>query len=214
MAPYAVSNDVNTSRLLLRVNDIERATRFCQEILKFRVIVYGPDLGLQAAFLTGAPHQHFLLTLWNRPDRAHSATAPGLPYVAICYPSGWSFATAVRLAQRGGCEIMASWIREGASAVRLKDPDGHIIQFVFDRRRDRELRHRVEETPDTRGPVATAVSRHSRRDDFCNVRQFRGLWRDDGGSGPVNGGRAFAFFEHSADPARAHRGFGRSRAAK
>jgi catechol-2,3-dioxygenase len=139
METSAVSTDVNISRVLLRVSNIERATRFCHEVLGLRVVVYGPDFGLQAAFLAAGARQHFLLTTWDRPEKPRPSTAIGLPHVAMCYPTAWSFAAAVRLARRAGSEIIASWIRDGRSAIRLKDPDGNIIQLSYERRPGREF---------------------------------------------------------------------------
>src|SRR5262245_62246823 len=71
----AVSIEVNVRRVLLRVSNIERATRFCRDVLGLRVVVYGPDFGLQAAFLTGGPRHHFLLTTWNGSQKSKTTEA-------------------------------------------------------------------------------------------------------------------------------------------
>ena len=161
MTPYAVSTDVNTTRALLRVSDIERAIRFCRDVLGLRVVVYGPDFGLKAAFLTAGARQHYLVTTWDRPDSPLASDITGVPHVVICYPTACSFATAVRFAQRAGCEIVASWIRDGASAIRLKDPDGRTIQLSYDRRRREFLDHDGESlhSQDQESSAATQAHR-------------------------------------------------------
>ena len=156
MDTSAVPTDVSTSRVLLRVSNLEQATRFCHEVLGLRVVVYGPDFGLQAAFLAAGTRQHFLLTTWDRPEKPRVSTATGPPRVAICFPTAWSIAAAVRLAQRAGSEIIASWIRDGASAIRLKDPVGNIIQLFYERRPHEEFSDHYREALHNRDRASSA----------------------------------------------------------
>ena len=66
MTPHPASTDADSSSVILRVSSIERATRFSlRDVLGFRVVVYGPDLGLQAAFLAAGVRQQFLLTTYQ-----------------------------------------------------------------------------------------------------------------------------------------------------
>jgi catechol 2,3-dioxygenase-like lactoylglutathione lyase family enzyme len=132
MTPQPASTEVDSSSVLLRVSSIERATRFCQDVLGFRVVVYGPDLGLQAACLSAGVRQRFLLTTWDSPDDADRSAAPGDPYVSLCYPSASSFSRAVRRALLSDCEIVACWVRNGAAGVAVRGPTGTIVRLLCD----------------------------------------------------------------------------------
>jgi catechol-2,3-dioxygenase len=132
MTPHIASTEVDSTSVLLRVSNIERATRFCHDVLGFRVVVYGPDLGLQAAFLSAGVRQQFLLTTWDSPGRPNRSEAPGDPHVSICYPTASSFSRAVRRALLSDCEIVASWVHDGAAAVGVREPNGSIARLLCD----------------------------------------------------------------------------------
>jgi catechol-2,3-dioxygenase len=134
----AVSIEVKVRRVLLRVSHIERATRFCRDVLGLRVVVYGPDHGLQAAFLRAGRH-YFLLTTWDRPQEPQTTQAAGRAYVAICYPTHRSFAAAIRLGQRAGCDVAAAWVQGHVQAVTLIDPDGNAVRLSYRARRPGEF---------------------------------------------------------------------------
>jgi catechol 2,3-dioxygenase len=131
----AVSIEVNVRRVLLRVTNIERATRFCRDVLGLRVVVYGPDLGLQAAFLRGGRRHHFLLTTWDGPQEPQTTQATGRAHVAICYPTDRSFAVAIRLAHRAGCEVAAAWVQDDVQVITLNDPEGNAVRLSYRARR-------------------------------------------------------------------------------
>ena len=132
MTPHIASTEVDSTSVLLRVSNIERATRFCHDVLGFRVVVYGPDLGLQAACLSAGVRQQFLLTTCDSPGQPNRFEAPGDPHVSICYPTASSFSRAVRQALLSDCEIVATWVRDGAAAVGVREPNGSIARLLFD----------------------------------------------------------------------------------
>jgi catechol 2,3-dioxygenase len=135
----AVSIEVDVTRVLLRVSNIERATRFFRDVLGLQVEVYGPDFGLQAAFLTGGPRHHFLLTTWDGPQRPQTTQTTGRAYVAICYPTDRLFAAAIRHAQRAGCEVVAAWVHDDVQTITFNDFDGNAVRLSYDTRRRGEF---------------------------------------------------------------------------
>jgi hypothetical protein len=76
--------------------------------------------------------QQFLLTTCDSPDHPNRSESPGDPYVSICYPTASSFSKAVRRALLSDCEIVASWVRNGAAAVGLREPNGSIARLLCD----------------------------------------------------------------------------------
>ena len=132
MTPHPASTETDGRSVLLRVSSIERATRFCQDVLGFRVVVYGPDLGLQAAFLAAGVRQQFLLTTCDSPDHPDRSESPDTPYVSICYPTASSFSRAVRRALLSDCEIVGSSVRDGAAAVGVREPNGSLARLLCD----------------------------------------------------------------------------------
>jgi catechol-2,3-dioxygenase len=132
MTPQIASTEVDSTSVLLRVSSIERATRFCHDVLGFRVVVYGPDLGLQAALLSAGVRQQFLLTTCDSPGQPNRSEAPGDAHVSICYPTASSFSRAVRRALLSDCEIVASWVRDRSAAIGVREPNGSIARLLCD----------------------------------------------------------------------------------
>jgi catechol-2,3-dioxygenase len=132
MTPQPATTEVESSSVLLRVSSIERATRFCHDVLGFRVVVYGPDLGLQAACLSAGVRQQFLLTTCDSPGYPNRSEPAGAPHVSICYPTASSLWRAVRRALLSDCEIVASWVRDGAAAVAVREPNGTVARLLCD----------------------------------------------------------------------------------
>ena len=165
MTPHPAWTEADSSSVLLRVSSIERATRFCQDVLGFRVVVYGPDLGLQAAFLAAGVRQQFLLTTCDSPDHPDRSESPDTPYVSICYPTASSFSRAVRRALLSDCEIVGSSVRNGAAAVGVREPNGSLARLLCDQplagtgqaARKRVTRRR------SRGPSRRAAARRVQR---------------------------------------------------
>ena len=165
MTPHIASTEVDSTSVLLRVSSIERATRFCHDVLGFRVVVYGPDLGLQAAFLSAGVRQQFLLTTCDSPGHPNRSEAPGDPHVSICYPTASSFSRAVRRALLSDCEIVASWVRDGAAAVGVREPNGSIARLLCDQSlagTSQPARGRVAPRPSRGPPPARRSSRRTK----------------------------------------------------
>ena len=123
----------------LRVADLERATAFYRDLLGFGVTAYGPDFGLQAAFLAaGDYHHHIGLNTWlseggTPPPPGHT----GLHHLAIVYPDRGELARAVRRLLDRGYPLDGAEDHGGTVSVYLRDPDGNGIELYYDRPRPR-----------------------------------------------------------------------------
>jgi catechol 2,3-dioxygenase-like lactoylglutathione lyase family enzyme len=168
MTPHIASTEVDSPSVLLRVSSIERATRFCHDVLGFRVVVYGPDLGLQAAFLSAGVRQQFLLTTCDSPGQPNRSETPGDPHVSICYPTASSFSRAVRRALLSDCEIVLSWVRDGAAAIGVREPNGRIARLLCDQ-------SLAGTSPLVRGRVAPQSRRASARGSSPRTKTLTGL---------------------------------------
>jgi len=165
MTPHLASTEVDNTSVLLRVSNIERATRFCHDVLGFRVVVYGPDLGFQAAFLSAGVRQQFLLTTCDSPGYPNRSESAGAPHVSICYPTASSLWRAVRRALLSDCEIVASSVRNGAAAVGVREPNGSVARLLCDQPlagRWQAARERVTRRR-SRGPSRRAAARRVQR---------------------------------------------------
>lgn len=122
----------------LRVADLERATAFYRDVLGFPVTIYGPNFGMQAAFLAaGDYHHHIALNTWmsaggTPPPAGHT----GLHHIAIVYPDAQELAVAVQ--RLFDCEhpIDSAEDHGGTVSVYLRDPDGNGVELYYDRPRE------------------------------------------------------------------------------
>jgi catechol 2,3-dioxygenase len=130
--------DVRIGHVHLRVADLGRAITFYRDALGFTVTAYGPDFGLQAAFLAaGDYHHHIALNTWmskggTPPPDGHT----GLHHVAIVYPDRWELARAVQSLLDSGYPLDEAEDHGGTVSVYLRDPDGHGLELYYDRPRD------------------------------------------------------------------------------
>ncbi len=107
------------------------------DVLGFVVNVYGPPLGLQAAFLApGDHHHHVALNTWLS---AGGPAAPdgcaGLHHVAFLYPGRAALAAAVRRVLAHDYPIHSAADHGGSVAVYLRDPDENGVELYYDRPR-------------------------------------------------------------------------------
>jgi catechol 2,3-dioxygenase len=122
----------------LRVSDVERATAFYRDVLGFGVTAYGPDFGMQAAFLAaGDYHHHVGLNSWlSRGGDPAPAGHTGLHHVAIVYPDRAALGRAVERILEAGQPIDAAEDHGATVSVYLHDPDGNGLELYYDRPRD------------------------------------------------------------------------------
>ena len=122
----------------LRVADVERATAFYRDVLGFNLNVYGPDMGLPAAFLAaGDYHHHIGLNAFHSaggtpPPEGHT----GLHHLAIVYPDQAALAAATRRVLDHGIALDGVTDHGGTLSVYLNDPDGNGIELYVDRPRE------------------------------------------------------------------------------
>ena len=119
----------------LRVADLERATAFYRDLLGFGVTAYGPDFGLQAAFLAaGDYHHHIGLNTWQ--SKGGGPPAPGttgLYHFAINYPTRRDLAGAFKRLLDNGWSIDGASDHGTHEAIYLRDPDSNGIELAWDR---------------------------------------------------------------------------------
>jgi catechol 2,3-dioxygenase len=121
----------------LKVADLKRATDFYHEVLGFDVVVYGPEYGVQAAFLSaGGYHHHIGLNTWESAGGTPPPTGhTGLYHVAILYPDRRELAKAVKRVLDHGHPIDGASDHGGSEAIYLTDPDGNGLELYRDRPR-------------------------------------------------------------------------------
>jgi catechol 2,3-dioxygenase len=128
---------VRIGHVHLRVADVERATAFYRDVLGFSDTAYGPDFGMQAAFLAaGDYHHHIGLNSWHSeggspPPEGHT----GLHHVAILYPHRPALARAVERLLEIGHAIDGAEDHGATVSVYLRDPDGNGLELYYDRPR-------------------------------------------------------------------------------
>ena len=138
MNQSAIHPAAHIGHVHLRVADLERATAFYRDLLGFGVTAYGPDFGLQAAFLAaGVYHHHIGLNTWlsqggTPPPPGHT----GLHHLAIVYPDRDELARAVRRLLDHGYPLDGAEDHGGTVSVYLRDPDGNGIELYYDRPRE------------------------------------------------------------------------------
>jgi catechol 2,3-dioxygenase len=122
----------------LRVADLERATNFYHEVLGFDVVVYGPEYGVEAAFLSaGGYHHHIGLNTWESADgKPPPPGHTGLYHVAILYPDRRELARAVKRLLDHGHPIDGASDHGVSEAIYLTDPDGNGLELYRDRPRE------------------------------------------------------------------------------
>ncbi|WP_128544125.1 VOC family protein [Larkinella soli] len=134
MNASTISSEARIGHVHLRVADLDRAVAFYRDLLGFTLTVYGPDFGLQAAFLAaGGYHHHIALNTWiskdgTPPPRGHT----GLHHVAIVYPDRQALARAVRRLLENGYPIDEAQDHGGTVSVYLRDPDGNGLELYYD----------------------------------------------------------------------------------
>ena len=130
--------DVSIGHAHLRVADLERATRFYHDVLGFDITLYGPDIGLDAVFLSaGGYHHHIALNTFmsaggTPPPPGHT----GLHHVAIRYPDRRELAKAIRRVLESGYALDAADDNGVSESVYLDDPDGNGLELYCDRPRE------------------------------------------------------------------------------
>ncbi len=133
-----VSPNISIGHVHLRVADLDRAVQFYRHVLGLTLTAYGPDFGMQAAFLAaGDYHHHIALNTWTSQGgtpapRGHT----GLHHVAFRYPDAYGLAVAVKRlldhpypvdnGEDHGCTV----------SVYLRDPDGNGVELYYDRPRE------------------------------------------------------------------------------
>lgn len=122
----------------LRVANLERATNFYRDLLGFKVVFYGPTVGLPAAFLaTGDYHHHLALNTFHSEDgTAPPAGHTGLHHFAILYPDELSVARTTARLLKFGHPIDGVRDHGATFSVYLRDLDGNGIELYYDRPRD------------------------------------------------------------------------------
>ena len=137
-SPPAVDPRVRLGHVHLRVANLRRATAFYRDVLGLAVTAYGPDFGLQAAFLAaGDYHHHVALNTWlsdggTPPPPGHT----GLHHFALIYPDRQALARAVQRLYDHGYSIDEAEDHGATVSVYLRDPDGNGIELYYDRPRE------------------------------------------------------------------------------
>jgi catechol 2,3-dioxygenase len=130
--------EVRIGHAHLRVADLERATAFYHEVLGFDITFYGPEIGLNAVFLSaGGYHHHIALNTFLSaggapPPPGHT----GLHHVAILYPNRHELAKAVKQVLEHGYMLDEADDNGVSVAVYLNDPDGNGLELSYDRPRE------------------------------------------------------------------------------
>lgn len=138
MSDASLPPTVQIGHVHLRVADLERATRFYRDVLGFGVTVYGPTVGLQAAFLAAGDYHHhiglntFVSAGGTPPPPGHT----GLHHFAILYPDRRTLAQAVQRIQEHDYPLDRAQDHGGTVSVYLRDPDENGIELYYDRPRE------------------------------------------------------------------------------
>lgn len=116
----------------LKVSDLDRAIRFYQDVLGFRLT---QRMGQSAAFLSsGDYHHHIGLNTWeSRGGPAPAAGSTGLYHFAIRYPDRASLGDALRRLRDGGVALDGASDHGVSEALYLRDPDGNGLELYRDR---------------------------------------------------------------------------------
>ena len=130
--------DIRIGHVHLRVADLDRATAFYRDVLRFDVTAYGPDFGLPgAAFLSSGGYHHRIgLNTWQSeggtpPPEGHT----GLYHLALLYPDRRELGRAVRQLLDRAYPIDGAEDHGATVSVYLRDPDGNGIELYYDRPR-------------------------------------------------------------------------------
>jgi catechol 2,3-dioxygenase len=99
-------------------------------------MVYGPEYGVQAAFLSAGGYHHIGLNTWESAGGTPPPDHTGLYHVAILFPDRRELARAVRRVLDHGYPIGGASDYGGSEAVYLTDPDGNGLRLYRDRPRE------------------------------------------------------------------------------
>jgi len=119
----------------LRVADVERATNFYRDVLGFKVVCYGPTMGLPMAFLAaGDYHHHIALNAFDStagtpPPNGHT----GLHHFAVLYPDLLSLSKVVGRVLECGLPLRHTRDHGATLSFYLQDPDGNEVELYYDR---------------------------------------------------------------------------------
>jgi len=134
MNTSSIHPDVRIGHVHLQVANLDRATAFYRDVLGFEVTLYGPDIGVAAAWLVaGDYHHHIALNTWlseggTPPPVGHT----GLHHVEIVYPNRRELARAVKRVLDHGYALDEAERHSVSEAVFLHDPDRNGLDLYYD----------------------------------------------------------------------------------
>ena len=138
MSTMTIHPAAHIGHVHLRVADLDRAIAFYRDALGFALTVYGPEVGMQAAFLAAGDYHHHigLNTFTSAGGTPASPEQTGLYHLAIVYPDRCALARAVGWLLAGGYPVDSAADQGATVSVYLRDPDGNGIELYYDRPRE------------------------------------------------------------------------------
>lgn len=130
-----IDGGVRIGHVHLKVADLNRALKFYEGVLGFRITERFSD---SAVFLAaGDYHHHIALNTWqskNGPPAPRNAA--GLYHTAILYPTRALLADALHRVLHAGIELEGAADHGVSEAIYLRDPDDNGVELYWDKPRE------------------------------------------------------------------------------
>lgn len=128
---YTIPPHTHIGHVHLKVADIERALKFYQDLLGFKIT---QRYGDSAVFISaGEYHHHIGLNTWHSKNaKPAPVNSPGLYHTAILYPTKKDLATIAKRLIDAGYPLTGAANHGVSLAIYLNDPDSNGVELYWD----------------------------------------------------------------------------------